>query len=81
MSLIVVDEKYPTKAPNDLEQMLSEYVERARRGTLKAVAIAAVNDDGSIGSAWHLDGQDSWALVASVAKLQRRLNARLLGEE
>lgn len=81
MGLIVVDDKYPVQPPNDIEQLLAEYVERARRGTLKAVAIAAVNDDGSIGSAWHLDGADSWAFVAAVQKLQRRVEARLLGEE
>lgn len=72
--LTLVDETYPDGPPNDMEQFISEYVERARRGTLKTVAVAVVNDDGSIGTAWFCTGKSSLLGSAAISALSRRFH-------
>ena len=78
--LVVVDESFPDAPPNDIEVLLADYVERARRGTLKAIAIAVVNDDSTIGSAWEVKKAETWALVAAVTSLDRRFKGSALGD-
>lgn len=71
---VLVDETYPDGPPNEMEQFISDYVERARRGTLKLIAIAVVNDDGSIGSAWLCTDKSSLLGSAAIASLGRRFD-------
>ena len=68
---ILVDDKYPDGPPNDFESFIADYLERARRGEMKAIAFAIVNPDDSIASAWHCTGKSSILLSAAIAKLAR----------
>lgn len=64
----------PLQVQESVVARLEEVLADAREGKAVAVAIATINADGSIGSAWS-ETDDFGKLLGSVCRLEHRINA------
>lgn len=63
----------PLQVHESVVVRLEEVLERAREGKVVSVAIATLNADGSVGSAWS-ETDDFGKLLGSVCRLEHRIN-------
>jgi hypothetical protein len=73
MSNVVEIKTRPAEVVASVIARLEEVLAEAREGKIVAVAIAGVNLDGSISSAWS-ETDDFGKLLGSVARLEHRIN-------